>query len=413
MCGLCGYVGARDDTLLRKMSQALAHRGPDGEGELHDDTLGVHLAHRRLAVLDVDGGQQPIFNEDGTVAVVYNGEIYNHGELRAELEALGHRFRTDHSDTEVLVHGYEEWGLDLPGRLNGMFAFAIFDATARRLMLARDRFGEKPLYWAEAPGFFGFASELHALTLHPRVGRTPGSRSLQKFFAYGYLPAPNALYIGTRKLPGGCLLLYDLETGKLTIDRYWRFVLEPDERLVEADDDRLAEELRALILEAVRRRLISDVPLGIFLSGGVDSGSVLAAAAQLMPPEAISTFTIGFAEPTFDEAGYARHTANHFGTRHHEERLELAKARELATSMLGRLDEPLGDASILPTYLLARFTRRHVTVALSGDGGDELSPATTRSRRSAPRSSTTVSCRNPSIEPSAVWSTPCRSRAET
>ncbi len=372
MCGIVGFVGSPDPAGLAAMTQALAHRGPDGSGCYIDPVLGVHLGHRRLAIIDVADGAQPMWNEDEQIAAVFNGEIYNHLELRAELEGLGHRFRTDHSDTEVLVHGYEQWGEALPARLNGMFAFAIFDRPRKRLFLARDRFGEKPLYYAHRGRRFTFASELSALARQPGFDRTLDRRALQKFFAYGFMPAPHALYMGTAKLPGGCHLAYDIATGEARIERYWRFALEPDPALLAAEEGALAEELRALLFQAVRRRLISDVPLGVFLSGGIDSSAVLAGMAQAIPADRIESFTIGFTEPSFDESPFARAVARAFGSDHHEETLSLDAAKSLIESVLRRMDEPLADGSILPTYLLSRFTRSRVTVALSGDGGDEL-----------------------------------------
>jgi asparagine synthase (glutamine-hydrolysing) len=372
MCGIAGFAGLGDEADLAAMTAALAHRGPDGQGLFSDAAAAVHLGHRRLAVIDLAGGAQPMWNAERSLAVIFNGEIYNHQELRAELEHRGHAFRSSHSDTEVLLHGYREWGAALPLRLNGMFAFAVYDRPRRRLFLARDRFGEKPLYYYRRRGLFAFASELGALARHRHFTGGLSLRALQKFFAYGYLPAPNALYDGTAKLPGGSHLTLDLASGEMHVESYWRFRLEPDERLTAADDDRLAEELRHLLSEAVRRRLMSDVPLGVFLSGGIDSASVLAAAAQHRPAAGIGSFTIGFREASFDESPAALATARAIGSRHAEELLDLDLARALVPDVLGRLDEPLGDPSLIPTFLLSRFTRRHVTVALSGDGGDEL-----------------------------------------
>ena len=231
MCGIAGFVGAEDRRSLYAMTAALAHRGPDGEGFHVDDAAGVHLGHRRLAILDIAGGDQPMWNEDGQIGVIFNGEIYNHAELRKLLEEKGHVFRSSHSDTEVLVHGYEEWGNNLPLRLNGMFAFAIYDKSKRRLFLARDRFGEKPLYYCSKGDFFAFASELSALARHPAVDRSLSLRSLQKFFAYGYLPAPNTLYSSCQKLPAGHSLALDIDTGTCSVEPYWRFRIEPDEGL--------------------------------------------------------------------------------------------------------------------------------------------------------------------------------------
>ena len=372
MCGLAGFVGTGNRDDLAAMTAALSHRGPDGEGFFVDQQLPFYLGHRRLAIIDVAGGRQPMWNEDETVAVIFNGEIYNHAELRRELLARGHRFQSSHSDTEVLVHGYEEWGPALVDKLNGMFAFALFDRRRKQLFLARDRFGEKPLYYCRHAQGIAFASELRALALHPAVSGTVSQRALQKYFAYGYIPAPLAIFDRCAKLPGGHYLTYDLNDCRLTIKRYWRFQLDPNGSLRDESEPALAEELRALFVQATKRRLISDVPLGLFLSGGIDSSSVLAGAAQEINPQRISTFTIGFNEPSFDESNYARNVARSFGTRHHEEMLDLDATSALIPDVMQRLDEPLADPSIIPTFLLCRFTRQYVTVALSGDGGDEL-----------------------------------------
>jgi asparagine synthase (glutamine-hydrolysing) len=372
MCGIAGFAGDGTESDLRFMSAALRHRGPDGQGVHLDRRFRVGLAHERLVVIDPAGGHQPMWNEDGTVGVVFNGEIYNARDLRQQLISAGHRFSSDHSDTEVLVHGYEEWGSDLPIRLNGMFAFAVFDAADGRLFLARDRFGEKPLYYAERPGVFAFASEASALARHPAVGFEVDPRGIQKLFAYGYIPAPGSALRGISKLPAGWTLQHDCRTARTSTREYWRFRLEPDDSLTDADEPRLVEQLRALLIESVLRRLESDVPLGIFLSGGLDSSAVLACASRLMPAETIATFTIGFTERSYDESDAAAATARAFGSRHHSSRLDLETAHASTRGILERLDEPLGDASLIPTHLLCAFARQSVTVALSGDGGDEL-----------------------------------------
>jgi asparagine synthase (glutamine-hydrolysing) len=372
MCGIAGFVGPGDRDDLRAMTDALAHRGPDGEGAYVDAANGLFLGHRRLAIVDVEGGAQPMWNADRSIGVVYNGEIYNHADLRAELEARGHRFGTDHSDTEVLVHGYAEWGENLPSRLNGMFAFCIYDRARHRLFFARDRFGEKPLYYAQQGGLFLFASELNAIACHRSFKTRLDGRSLQKLMAYGFLPAPNAILEGCHKLPGGSRMRFDLRTHETKVERYWQFTLTPDAAMLQRPEGELVEELHALLSQAVRRRMIADVPLGFFLSGGLDSSAVLAAAATHRDPHELRSFTIGFHEPSFDESMYARRVAEWLGVRNDIDWLDLDAARDLATAVLSRLDEPLGDPSVLPTFLLARFAREHVTVALSGDGGDEL-----------------------------------------
>jgi asparagine synthase (glutamine-hydrolysing) len=372
MCGICGFVGDGQPSHLQEMMRRLHHRGPDAGGRHVDPGFRVFLGHRRLSILDLDGGAQPMWNEDGQVGVVFNGEIYNHAELRAELQRLGHVFATDHSDTEVLVHGYEEWGTGLPVRLNGMFAFAVFDKRKGELFLARDRFGEKPLYYTQGEQFFAFASELTALGAHPRVDARPDPMAIRKFFAYGYLPAPLALWRGTRKLMPGGYLVYDCRSHRLSVGTYWTFRIENDPVLARTPEAELAEELRRLLGQSVRRRLISDVPLGVFLSGGIDSSAILTCAAQTVPVSSLKTFTIGFRESSFDESVYARAMAKEIGSQHHEDILDISNAYELLRSVLAGLDEPLGDPSILPTFLLSRFARTKITVALTGDGGDEL-----------------------------------------
>lgn len=372
MCGVAGFAGRGDRGDIVRMTAALAHRGPDGEGYHHDTEAAVHLGHRRLSIIDIAGGGQPFYSANRRVAVIFNGEIYNHLELRRALVEAGYTFRSDHSDTEVLVHGYEEWGVDLPLRLNGMFAFAVYDMDRKRLFLARDRFGEKPLYYTEQNGTFAFASEATALARHDNLRFSIDPLGLQKFFAYGFSPAPHTIYRECRKLPAGHALTFDLVGRSIDIRPYWRFTLRPDERLTLRDEPRLAEELRSLVCQSVDRRLMSDVPLGIFLSGGMDSTAIVAAASRFRPAAALDTFTIGFNDPTFDESRYARRAAEHFGTRHHEQVLDLEGAKRLVGPVLERLDEPLGDASILPTYLVSGFARKMATVALTGDGGDEM-----------------------------------------
>jgi len=369
MCGLAGFVGAGDRDDLTRMTAALAHRGPDGQGLFQDPQHPVFLGHRRLSIIDIEDGAQPMSSADGRIVVVFNGEIYNHAELRRELEAKGHVFRTDHSDTEVLVHGWHQWGTELPSRLNGMFAFAVWDREQRRLFLARDRFGEKPLYWAQVGGRLLFASELTALAGH--AGLTPeiDPMAVRKLLAYGFIPSPVAYWKGCRKLPGGSWLLYGVDDGSLRQGDFWRFRIEPGLAITEKQ---AVEQLRDLIISAVQRRLMSDVPLGIFLSGGVDSSGVAAAAARLVGGGAVKTFAIGFTEPSYDESAHARRMADYLGTEHHADILTMARAQALIPNVLGRLDEPMGDPSLLPTFLLCRFASQHVKVALSGDGGDEL-----------------------------------------
>lgn len=372
MCGIVGFSGSGSVEDLHRMTEALKHRGPDEEGYHVDRSHRVFLGHRRLTVVDLAAGSQPLWNEDGTVAVVYNGEVYNHREIRGDLESLGHVFKTDHCDTEVLVHAYEEWGMNFVHRLNGMWAFALYDQPRRRLILSRDRFGKKPLYYFGSPNLFLFASELSALPLHKEMHCCVDLLSLKKYFAYGFIPAPRSLYAGVFKLPAGHNLVCDLRTHTVQMEPYWEFLLEPFESIPRHPERVWGEELRHLLLEAVRRRLDADVPLGVYLSGGIDSSSVTSAAVRLKDPRDVKTFSIGFSEPSFDESEYARFAAKFWGTDHHHKQLSLGQAKGLVPGVLDRLDEPIADGSVIPTYLLSRFTRSKVTVALSGDGGDEL-----------------------------------------
>jgi asparagine synthase (glutamine-hydrolysing) len=369
MCGIAGFAGAGDGSVLQRMTDAIRHRGPDAEGHWVEESSGVFLGHRRLSIMDLSGGAQPMWTRDGAVGVIFNGEIYNHAELRAELKTRGCQFLTDHSDTEVLLHAYREWGDGFVERLNGMWAFIIYDRDRQRLFGSRDRFGKKPLYYFHEGDTFGWASELPALLAHPRCPRSLSTRSLQKYFAYCYIPAPRSIYERVWKLPGGHNFSYDLARGELKKWRWWEFVLEPAEQ---PDLEALAEEIRATLERAVQRRLMSDVPLGVFLSGGIDSSAIAALAAKHVPAGQLNTFSIGFNEPSFDESSYARLIAERLGTRHREEILDLEKSIALLPEIIGKLDEPLADGSLLPTFLLSRFTRHHVTVALGGDGGDEL-----------------------------------------
>jgi asparagine synthase (glutamine-hydrolysing) len=372
MCGICGFAGAGDFKDLEAMTHALVHRGPDDAGLWQDTPSPVFLGHRRLAVVDPIGGRQPMWTDDGQLGVVYNGEIYNHLDLRRQLESEGCRFRSDHSDTEVLLHGYRQWGENLPQRLNGMWAFAIYDRRRQIFFLSRDRFAKKPLFYSRQSGVFAFASELTALIRHSRIVADLCVPALKKYFAYGFIPAPHSLFTAIEKIPGGCNLTYDIRAERARLKRYWRFALEPFQRIPKDPVGAWGEELRRLLRQAVERRLMADVPLGFFLSGGIDSSAVVAAAAQVLPADKIKTFSIGFKEKSFDESSYAEQVAANYGTQHTLRTLSMDAAKSLTPAIVDRLDEPMGDSSLLPTYLLCRETRRSVTVALSGDGGDEL-----------------------------------------
>ena len=309
---------------------------------------------------------------NGQYCIVYNGEIYNHVSLRKQLENKGYVFRSTHSDTEVLLHGYAEWGPELSNKLNGMWAFAIYDKANRILFLSRDRFGQKPLFYTVQKGLFAFASELASLLAHPSIIQKVSTRSVQKYFAYGYIPAPHSMYEGIYKLPGGCNAIVQCSTCTLKLQRYWKFVLEPFEILPKQPVKTWGEQLRALLEQAVARRMIADVPLGVFLSGGIDSTSVAYFAQKNEDVQGVKTYSIGFKERSFDESGYAKMASAYLGTDHHQMIMPLEKVRQLFIDVYSRLDEPMGDSSLLAAYLLCRETRKHVTVALGGDGADEL-----------------------------------------
>ena len=372
MCGICGFVGQGTVVDLKRMAEVMVHRGPDAEGFWSDESRGVYLGHRRLSIIDIEGGSQPMWTPDGNLGVVFNGEIYNHLELRDELIKKGHEFLTDHSDTEVLLHGYREWGRHLPERLNGMWAFAICDCRKGEIFVSRDRFGQKPLFYACHNGTFAFASELNSLTRHTNIDSSISALSLQKYFAYGYVPAPNSIYERIYKLPAGHNLVIETDTLECTVQKYWDFVLEPFEQIPKDPESQWAEELRHLLFKAVERRLMSDVPLGVFLSGGIDSSSIISLAISALPGKSVRTFSIGFEEESFDESGYSNEIADILGSRHHLSILSLEQSTSLLPEIVAKLDEPMGDSSLLPTYLLCREARKEVTVALGGDGSDEL-----------------------------------------
>ena len=372
MCGITGWASLTSHTpppdgaheLLHAMCERMVHRGPDSEGLFV--TNGVALGMRRLAIIDLVTGEQPAFNEDKSVAVILNGEIYNYRELRDDLEKRGHAFRSA-SDTEVLPHLYEEYGDDMLRELNGMFAFALWDSRRRRLLIGRDRFGEKPLYWGVFDNTLLFASEPKVLLAHPAVKPALNLQALRYYLSFDYVPAPLSIYDGITKLPAAHKLV--LEDGRVDVDTYWRLSYKTAQPV--PSENEAADHLRDLLADAVRMRLVSDVPLGVLLSGGVDSSSVAAFAVR-GSTEAVKTFSISFAEASFDESAYARGVAKFLGTDHHEERLSANLAANLVSEIGAWMDEPFSDPSLVPTYLLSRFTRKHVTVALGGDGGDEI-----------------------------------------
>jgi asparagine synthase (glutamine-hydrolysing) len=353
-----------DPELVRRMNRALQHRGPDDEGYYADPQGRAVLGHRRLSVIDLATGHQPIFNQSGTVAVVFNGEIYNFLELRNELIAKGYRFRTL-SDTEVIANLYDDAGAECVHRLRGMFAIAIWDERRQELVLIRDRLGKKPIYYAETPGGFYFASEVQPLTAVPGLSREIDECAVDLYLTYSYVPSPWSIYRAIRKLPPAHILR--VRGGKLSLERYWQPSFEPKLAL---DYGEAKGELLRLLTESVRLRLISDVPLGVFLSGGVDSSAV-AAVMSTISPGPIKTFSIGFPDPRYNELAHARVVARHYRTDHYEWMVE-PQALDVLPQIVRAYGEPYGDSSAIPTWYLSRLARSHVTDALNGDGGDEL-----------------------------------------
>ncbi|MCG8605138.1 asparagine synthase (glutamine-hydrolyzing) [bacterium] len=366
MCGICGVTfsdqaSSVSRNSLKRMTDAIRHRGPDDEGWVLKGNCGLGM--RRLSIIDLAGGYQPIANEDGSVWIVFNGEIYNHIELREELIKKGHTFRTL-SDTEAILHAYEEYGEDCPKKLNGMFAFAIWDQNKRMLFLARDRLGIKPLYYYHDAKQFVFGSELKSILQVDSVPREIDPIALDVYLTVEYIPAPYTIFKSIAKLlPGHYLILKD---GKAKIGKYWQL----DFQEYDHSKGEIIEQLLSLLQDAVRVRLMSDVPLGALLSGGIDSSAIVALMSRVMD-RPVQTFSIGFKEATYNESQHARTIAEHFKTEHHESVIE-ANALDLTERLVGHLDEPFGDFSIFPTYLVSKMAREQVTVALSGDGGDEL-----------------------------------------
>ncbi|HEV7395967.1 MAG TPA: asparagine synthase (glutamine-hydrolyzing) [Pyrinomonadaceae bacterium] len=380
MCGIAGFIDLWDQRgvrgqderaeILRRMCEVIRYRGPDDSGAMLQD--GVALGMRRLSIIDLAGGHQPISGEDGSATVIFNGEIYNFQELQPKLEAHGHKFQT-RSDTEAIVHAYEQYGTSCVDHLRGMFAFAIWDEKKKSLMIARDRAGEKPLYYTLTNGkTLVFGSELKSLLEHPDVQRVTSAESLDAYFSLGYVPDPLSIFKNIKKLPPGHLLTF--ANGNLHIRQYWDFSYENNgSRRTEND---YIEELRELLDEAVRIRLVSDVPLGAFLSGGVDSSTVVALMARHMT-QPVKTFSIGFLEDSYSELKYARQAAKKFGTDHHEF-FVTPEICDVVDELAWHFDEPFADSSAIPTYVVSKLAREHVTVVLSGDGGDELFAGYTR-----------------------------------
>ncbi len=368
MCGIFGEVGYRGGAgrATERALSAMRHRGPDASGEWSDGLCA--LGHRRLAIIDLsEAGRQPLSNEDGTVWVTFNGEIYNFADLRKELEGAGHRFRT-RTDTEVIVHAYEQWGTACVKRFRGMFAFAVWDQPRRRLFLARDRLGKKPVFYTRQPDRFLFASELQGLLADPDIPCDVDIAAIDTYLSYGYIPSPASAFLGIAKLPPAHWLTLDLATGEpeIRVERYWTLAYGPKLVLSEAE---ACEAFREKLTEAVRLRMVSDVPLGAFLSGGIDSSIIVGLMAGLSD-RPVRTFSIGFEEAAFNELDHAQRVAERWGTEHHPLVIR-ADAAAVLGPLVRHFGEPYADSSAIPTYYVSQITRQNVTVALNGDGADE------------------------------------------
>jgi asparagine synthase (glutamine-hydrolysing) len=371
MCGICGFAGFGENfslqpDILENMMHSIRHRGPDEAGHYVDAQVG--LGSLRLSIIDLAGGRQPIPNETETLWIVFNGEIYNYRELRAYLSKRGHVFRT-HTDTEVILHLYEEFGTDCVQHLNGIFAFAIWDMARQELVLARDRMGIKPLYYTQAAGQLVFGSEMKALLRHPAVKRDIDLISLNEYLSFEYVPSPRTILRDIYRLEAGHVLRYNrrgLETWP-----YWRFSLARSEMRPPVRWNDYAAKMYDVLKSSVQQELVSDVPVGVLLSGGIDSSTVAAMMVDLYPGT-VQSFTIGFEEQSFDETPYSRRVAQHLGTQHHELVLTSKMALDLVPQIASIMDEPFGDSSVIPTYLLSKFAQEKVKVVLGGDGGDEL-----------------------------------------
>lgn len=369
MCGITGFTRLQQSDLetkkiITEMTDSLVHRGPDGEGYYIDTNIA--LGHRRLSIIDLETGNQPIFNEDRSVVVVYNGEIYNYRELRQQLELKGHKFYTK-SDTEVIVHLYEDFGKDCVKKLNGIFAFSLWDKKLNKLILARDRLGVKPLHYMNINGHFVFGSEIKGILRHPLINREIDMLSLSKYLIYEYVPAPHTIFKHINKLLPAYTLEYDFQTKTTKLEQYW----SPDfvNKFTNIEEEEAVERLLSILRSVVRKELVSDVPLGLFLSGGIDSNTLAFLMSEIGD---VNSFCIGFTDRSFDESRHAREIAKFLGIKYKEEILDYQIMHKMIPEIVNFMDEPLADASIIPTYFLSKFARNHITVALSGDGGDEL-----------------------------------------
>lgn len=369
MCGICGIINFDQSpvngAILKSMTGVLTHRGPDGEGIRTFGNVG--LGHRRLSIIDIFGGAQPLSNETGEIWITFNGEIYNYKELKKELFKKGHEFKTD-SDTEVIVHLYEEYENDCVSKLEGMFAFVVYDKRKNFILLARDRVGKKPLFYFKGSNLFAFASELQSLIKHPEIKREINNQAVHDYLSLNYIPAPSTIYKNIYKLEPAHYLEFKMDTGDVFIKKYWQCQFDPKINISYNDAQ---YQLKHLLKESVLKRLMSEVPLGAFLSGGMDSSIITSIASEIVGHGNLNTFTIGFNDKDFDERAYAEISAKHFGARHHTKTVSPADF-SIAEELVDNFGEPFADASMIPTFQVSKFAREKITVALSGDGGDEI-----------------------------------------
>lgn len=369
MCGIFGMHGDIDRQEFKRTLDIIHHRGPDETNFYFNDEKKVSLGHKRLSIIDINKGSQPMWSFDKSICVIFNGEIYNHFEIRRSLEKKGYKFYSDHSDTEILIYGYMEWGESLPQKLNGMFAFAIFDERKNLFFLSRDRFGEKPLYWSFHNERFFFGSELSLFASSKEFKTQIDILSLKKFFVYNFVPSPRTIYKNINKLQSGYFLIYHLSSKQIKTKKYWEYRIQSYTHF--RNENEIKEELSLKLRNSVKRRLMSDVPLGVFLSGGLDSSIVAVCATDLLKKK-IETFSIGFETESFDESYYAKLVSNLIGSNHNINYLSEVKILESIEPLLSMLDEPNGDPSFIPTYFVSKLASEKVKVTLTGDGGDEL-----------------------------------------
>ncbi len=367
MCGIFGIQGNCSEKKFLTTLEQINHRGPDDSGYQEFKNVNLKFGHKRLSIVDIKHGKQPMYSSDRNLCVIYNGEIYNHLELRKELIKKKYKFNTSHSDTEILLYGYKEWGKNLTKKLNGMFAFAIYDKKNQQIFIARDRFGEKPLYWCYYKEKFVFGSELTLFKsiFNPDIDR----KSLQKFFVYNFIPSPRTFYANINKLPGGNQITFDIRSRKILQEKYWEFRIKKIKKFVNFNE--ACEELRFLLKKSIKARLMSDVPIGVFLSGGIDSSIVSIMTNQLIK-EKIKTFNIGFNEDSYDESKYAKEVSQIIKSNHFCNILSEKKIIDTSPKILKFLDEPNGDPSFIPTFYVSKLASKEVKVILTGDGGDEL-----------------------------------------